>query len=120
MIGINDLGNTVMLSPKEIAVNVKNIIDLMRGNYPETKILLLSTLPCVESLRSYHQVPGIRCNDLVKMIIDSKVYFLDVFTEFVDCYKEALTEYYQGGLHLNKKGYQKLTQFIAPVLKEML
>ena len=68
MIGINDLGNTVMLSPKEIAVNIKNIIDLIRGNCPQTQILLLSTLPCVESLRSYHQVPGIRCNDLVEMI----------------------------------------------------
>ena len=68
MIGINDLGNTTMLSPKDIAVNVKNIIDLIRGNCPDTQIILMSTLPCIESLRDYHQVPGIRCNDLVEMI----------------------------------------------------
>lgn len=128
MIGINDLGNTVMASPKEIAMNVKNMIDLIRGNCPQTKILLLSTLPCVESIRSYHQVPGIRCNDLVEMIyqqyleliIDSKVNFLNVFPEFIDCHKEALIAFYQDGLHLNEKGYQKLTQFIAPVLQEMI
>ena len=97
MIGINDLGNTVMLSPKEIAVNIKNIIDLIRGNCPQTQILLLSTLPCVESLRSYHQVPGIRCNDLVEMIyqqcqdiiIDPKTRFVSIFEEFIDENKEA-------------------------------
>ena len=56
MIGINDLGHTVMLSPKDIANYVKSIIDLIRGNLPDTQILLLSTLPCVESLRDYHHV----------------------------------------------------------------
>ena len=128
MIGINDLGNTVMLSPKEIAVNIKNIIDLIRGNCPQTQILLLSTLPCVESLRSYHQVPGIRCNDLVEMIyqqcqdiiIDPKTRFVSIFEEFIDENKEALIEYYQDGLHLNELGYEKLTRLIKPIIQEYI
>ncbi|MEG0368060.1 MAG: GDSL-type esterase/lipase family protein, partial [Coprobacillus sp.] len=124
MIGINDLGNTVMLSPKNIALNVKNIIDLIRGNCPHTHILLLSTLPCVEALRSYHQVAGIRCNDLVEMIfqqyqeliIDSQTRLISVFDEFVD--KEALVDYYQDGLHLNETGYARLTRLIKPIILE--
>ena len=128
MIGINDLGNTVMLSPKEITVNIKNIIDLIRGNCPQTQILLLSTLPCVESLRSYHQVPGIRCNDLVEMIyqqcqdiiIDPKTRFVSIFEEFIDENKEALIEYYQDGLHLNELGYEKLTRLIKPIIQEYI
>ena len=67
-------------------------IDLIRGNLPDTQILLLSTLPCVESLRDYHHVLGIRCNDLVKMIyiqyqeliLDNKTTLINVFDEFID------------------------------------
>jgi len=126
MIGINDLGNTVMLSPRDITFYVKKIIDLIRGNCPDTQILLLSTLPCVEALRSYHQVPGIRCNDLVKMIyelyqeviIDSKTVLIDIFKDFIDENNEALTAYYQDGLHLNDKGYERLTDIIKPIIKE--
>lgn len=126
MIGINDLGNTVMLSPKDIALNVKNIIDLIRGNCPDTQILLLSTLPCVEALRSYHQVPGIRCNDLVEMIhsqykqliLDKKVQLVNIFNYFVDEKKEEIKEYYEDGLHLNERGYEKLTELIKPIVKE--
>ena len=128
MIGINDLGNTVMLSPKQIAVNVKNIIDLIRGNCPDTKIVLLSTLPCREELRSYHQVPGIRCNDLVEMIYsqylelitDPHTTLINVFKDFVDEQKNAITQYYGDGLHLNDKGYKKLTEIIKPIIKEFI
>lgn len=128
MIGVNDLGNTVMLSPKDIAVNVKNIIDLIRGNCPDTQIILMSTLPCIEALRDYHHVPGIRCNDLVEMIYqqyqevicDSKTTLLWTFDDFVDENKEAKVKYYQDGLHLNEEGYKHLTQILTPVIEKYL
>ena len=128
MIGINDLGHTVMLSPKDIANYVKSIIDLIRGNLPDTQILLLSTLPCVESLRDYHHVLGIRCNDLVKMIyiqyqeliLDNKTTLINVFDEFIDENNEAKTKYYQDGLHLNERGYQKLTSLIEKKIQDYL
>lgn len=126
MIGINDLGHTVMFSPKSIAVHVKNIIDLIRGNCPHTQIILLSTLPCVEALRDYHHVPGIRCNDLVAMIyqqyqeliIDSQTKLVNVFEQFIEENGEAQQIYYQDGLHLNDDGYAKLTKLIKPFIKE--
>lgn len=128
MVGINDLGNTVMLSPKQIAVNVKNIIDLIRGNCPDTHIILLSTLPCREELKSYHQVPGIRCNDLVEMIynqyleliIDEQTTLVKIFDDFVDEQKDAFVQYYNDGLHLNDRGYEKLTEIIKPIIKEFI
>lgn len=128
MVGINDLGNTVMNSPREIARNVKRVIDLIRGNCPETKILLWSTLPCVEALRDYHHVPGIRCNDFSHMIfsayeeliLDEKTVLLDVFDQFVDERGEARDEYYSDGLHLNEAGYERLTELLAPKIFEMV
>ncbi|MFV0392814.1 MAG: SGNH/GDSL hydrolase family protein, partial [Coprobacillaceae bacterium] len=68
MIGVNDLGRTIMSSPKEVAYHVKELIDMITMNCPDTSILLVSTLPCNELLQSYHQVPGIRNNDLIEMI----------------------------------------------------
>lgn len=128
MIGINDLGNTVMFSPKAIALHVKTIIDLIRGNCPYTQIILMSTLPCVESLRDYHHVPGIRCNDFVEMIyseyqemiLDEKTTLLWTFDHFVDENKEAKQEYYQDGLHLNERGYKELTYILTPVIEKYL
>lgn len=128
MVGINDLGNTVMASPKEIAFHVKEIIDVIRGNLPDTKVLLWSTLPCVEALRDYHQVPGIRCNDLVRMIFaqerelvrDPGVTMVDVFDQFVDERNEALTQYYRDGLHLNDAGFDHLTELLAPEIHRLL
>lgn len=128
MIGINDLGNTIMNSPKDIAIHVKNIIDLIRGNCFNTHILLMSTLPCVEALRSYHQVPGIRCNDFIEMIyeqyqeliLDQQTQLIKTFDYFIDKDKEALTQYYQDGLHLNDKGYEKLTAIIKPMINQFI
>lgn len=128
MVGINDLGNTVMSSPREIARNVKNVIDLIRGNCPQTKVLLYSTLPCIEALRSYHQVPGIRSNDFSHMIfseyqeliLDGQTELLDVFPAFVDETGEARRELYVDGLHLNDAGYDRLTELLAPKIAEML
>lgn len=128
MVGINDLGNTVMLSPREIAVNIARVIDVIRGNCPDAKVLLWSTLPCVEALRDYHHVAGIRCNDFSKMIFelchetvrDPLTTFVDVFPQFVAADGEALTEFYQDGLHLNEKGFERLTALLKPEILKLL
>lgn len=127
MIGINDLGYTTMISPRQIAVNIKEIIDVIRGNCPQTYILLLSTLPCIEELKDYHHIPGIRNNDLVQMIfqecqlliMDKKTIMVPIYHKFVDENGCVLKQYYQDGLHLNENGYQYLTTLILPYIKQI-
>lgn len=126
MIGTNDLGVAEMLSPKKIANNVKSIIDMIRGNSPKTHIILISTLPCIEEMRDYHHVLGIRCNDLAKMIyqeyqeqiLDSKTIFVNAYSSFVDEKNQTLRHYYRDGLHINEKGYKLLTEILEPILLE--
>ena len=128
MVGTNDLGNTVMASPREIALHVKEIVDLILGNCPETKILLWSTLPCVEELWGYRRVPGIRCNDLMRMIFDQerelirddRVTLVDVFPAFVDERGGVLRDLYRDGLHLNDEGFDRLTGELAPEISKLL
>lgn len=128
LVGANDLGIRLKDSPRNIALNVKMIIDIIRGNLPETKILLVSTLPCVEHLKGYQIEGGIRNNVLLEMIFmmyqelirDKKTSFLNVYEEFVDENKEGVLEYYVDGLHLSDTGYQLLSSKIIPVVEELL
>ena len=53
MIGTNDLGNTVMESPRDIALNVKETIEIIHYNCLDTKIYLVAPLPCLEMLHGY-------------------------------------------------------------------
>lgn len=127
MVGINDLGYTTMFSPRQIALYIKDIIDIIRGNCPYTYILLLSTLPCIENLKDYHHVPGIRNNDFVQMIfqecqlliMDKKTIMIPIYHEFVDENGHVLMKYYQDGLHLNENGYQHLTKILYPYIKQI-
>ena len=48
-VGTNDLGNTNMRSPREIALNIEKLIRLVRGNLKEVKIIIASTTPCDEN-----------------------------------------------------------------------
>ena len=48
MIGTNDLGDTVMESPRDIALNVKEMVELIHYNCKECKIYVVSPLPCLE------------------------------------------------------------------------
>ena len=68
MIGTNDLGKTVMQSPKDIAINVKELVETVHYNLPECEIYVVSPLPCLP-MHDYKHTPGVlRSNDLLKMI----------------------------------------------------
>ena len=68
MIGTNDLGKTVMQSPKDIAINVKELVETVHYNLPECEIYVVSPLPCLP-MHDYKHTPGVlRSNDLLKMV----------------------------------------------------
>lgn len=117
MIGTNDLGDTIMASPRQIALQVKELIEIILGNLPEAKIYLLSCLPCLEALHGYQaQHKGLRSNDSLQMIFDEEqklihhpqVQFIQLFTD--QNQKVYLsTADYTDGLHLTESGYQKVS-----------
>lgn len=122
MVGTNDLGRTAMNSPKAIASNVKDLVDLICGNLPSAKVLLLSPLPCMETKQSYHVVPCMRSNDLLRMtfaqerelVREPNVSFLDVFDHFLGEDGDGDASLYVDGLHLTDKGYDLLTSLVKP------
>ena len=83
MIGTNDLGDTVMESPRDIALNVKEMVELIHYNCKECRIYVVSPLPCLEKEYGYKVLKkGMRSNDMLKII----------FKEF----KKIIYQNYQG------------------------
>lgn len=125
MIGTNDLGNTIMASPRDIALHVKEIIEIIHYNLPECQIHLLSCIPCIEAKDGYQaKQSGIRSNDILRMIFQEYkriipydyVHFIDIFSSLCDEKGEPIEAYYEDGLHMNQKGYQVYAQELKKYL----
>ncbi|OOM13774.1 GDSL-like lipase/acylhydrolase [Clostridium saccharobutylicum] len=130
LVGTNDLGNTNLRSPREIALNVKKIIDLVKGNLPNIKIVLVSTLPCNEKLQGEAAGKLMRTNKNIKMINSeyqeilkdiNNVAFVNVFEQFLNKETNNIKDEFSGdGLHLTEEGYDLLTKFVKPVVDSFM
>ena len=124
MIGTNDLGNTVMASPRQIALNVQEMIDIIHQNLPECKIILCSCIPCLKNHTYQETNQGIRSNDTIQMIYkEYQKLFKQDYIKLLNIYDCLLTEgkpdkkYYVDGLHINDDGYQLITNLIKQNLE---
>lgn len=125
MIGTNDLGNTIMASPRDIALNVKEMIEMIHYNLPNCQIHLLSCIPCLEKLHGYKALKtGIRSNDVLKMIFKEYkriipyeyVHFINVYPALCNKKGEPVENYYVDGLHINDEGYLHFSNEIKKYL----
>lgn len=128
--GTNDLGETVMRSPREIAMNMYNIVDIISKNINDIKILLISPIPCIEEKHGFKYTKrGVRSNELLKLI--SKEYrslinlpnvtFVPTYEAFVEEDEKVKEEYYAlDGLHLNERGYKVYCGIIQKWLHKLM
>ncbi|MHC1684435.1 MAG: GDSL-type esterase/lipase family protein [Clostridiaceae bacterium] len=129
MVGTNDLGNTNMRSPREIANNIYRIVDLISRNIKDIKIIVVSTLPCNEDKHGMKIGKGLRGNEIIKLLNNEITYvcsllnnvkFIDAFTHMLDKENNIFEDYTDDGLHLTMKGYEKYTSIIKPVILDTL
>lgn len=120
MVGVNDLGDTTMLSPREIALNIKEMREIIHYNLPECKIYVCGCIPCIEQYHGYKYLhKSIRSNDIIFMISKEilnlirydYVTFIDTFSLFMKN-NEPIEELYTDGLHINDEGYKILSKKI--------
>lgn len=125
MVGTNDLGNTTMTSPRQIALNVKEIIEIIHNNLPDCRINLLSCIPCDEAIQSYMaKGTTLRRNDTLRMVFEeyqrvipySYVHMIDMFDALYDENGHLDTSAFKDGLHVNDAGYEKL---VAAVKRQL-
>lgn len=125
MVGTNDLGNTIMASPRNIALTIKEIVEIIHYNCLDTKIYLVSPIPCIESQHGYQATKsGFRSNDALKMVYQEMkqvipydyVTFINAYPALCNKKGQPIENYYEDGLHINKEGYMAYTDAIKEVL----
>lgn len=125
MVGTNDLGNTVMESPRDIALNVKEMVEIIHYNCLDARILLVGALPCLENTHGYKATcQGMRSNDLLKMIFKEYkniipydyVTFINPYSNLCNKKGQPVENYYVDGLHINDEGYLALSKAIQDQL----
>ena len=120
MIGTNDLGDTVMESPRDIALNVKEMVEIIHYNLPECQIHLLSPIPCIEKVHGYQAMhQGLRSHDILQMIMQEYKRMIPYdYVHFIDIYQSLYQDnilredVFIDGLHINEDGYALLTEAI--------
>lgn len=125
MIGTNDLGKTVMQSPKDIAINVKELVETVHYNLPECKIYVVSPLPCLPIHDYKHTIGVLRSNDLLKITFKEMqktipyeyITFINAYPSLCDSKGEPVEKYYDDGLHLTHEGYIQYTNTIKEYIK---
>lgn len=128
MIGTNDLGDTVMASPRQIALQVKELVEIIQNNLPQAQIFILSCLPCLEALHGYSaQGKGMRSNDLLQMIFkEEQTCIHSTQVSFIQLFHDANNQVYlqasdyTDGLHPNETGYQKISQILLAQYRHIL
>lgn len=123
-VGTNDLGNTNMRSPREIALNIEKLIRLVRGNLKEVKIITASTTPCDENKQGPKVGKYLRTNFNISIVNKEiknicnryeNVEFIDIYSTLLDKISGNIKDIYTtDGLHLTEKGYEKITDIIKP------
>ena len=128
-VGTNDLGNTNMRSPREIALNIEKLIRLVRGNLKEVKIIIASTTPCDENKQGPKVGKYLRTNFNISIVNKEiknicnryeNVEFIDIYSTLLDKISGNIKEIYTtDGLHLTEKGYEKITDIIKPRILQL-
>ena len=128
-VGTNDLGNTNMRRPREIALNIEKLIRLVRGNLKEVKIMIASTTPCDENKQGPKAGKCLRTNFNISIVNKEiqnicnryeNVEFIDIYSTLLDKISGNIKEIYTtDGLHLTEKGYEKITDIIKPRILQL-
>lgn len=122
MIGTNDIemGRDVNV----IVTNIKDIIKKIKENRSKATIYLESLYPINSEIED--SFAGNRDNEKIKKINKQlkkycekqKITFIDMFSQLVDEDGNLDVDYTEEGLHLNDKGYEKVTFVLKKYIEE--
>lgn len=126
MIGTNNSGDH---TGEQIATADKKIVELIRTNIPEAKVLLLAIFPrgprknsngtlddAVARMKAIHEANAI----LAKLDDGQHVRFLDIGTRFLGADGKIPDGIMPDQLHPNATGYQIWADAMRPLLEEMM
>jgi lysophospholipase L1-like esterase len=119
MIGTNNSGDN---TPQEIADGVKAIVEKLRAELPQTKVLLLGIFPRGEDAEDPRRIVNTKTNELISEYADGKtVHYLDIGRHFLEDDGHTLSrETMPDLLHLNQESYQTWAEAIEPTVAKLM
>ncbi|MBX3448846.1 MAG: GDSL family lipase [Planctomycetaceae bacterium] len=118
MIGTNNSGSN---TPEQIAEGITAIVQKLRKDLPETKILLLAVFPRGADKSDPRRQVNEATNAIVSKLDDGKmVYYLDIGPAFLADDGTLSKEIMPDLLHLSPKGYQIWAEAIEPKLAVLM
>jgi beta-glucosidase len=118
--GTNNLSLSPELAPDDLARGVRRIIATLRTKSPSSKILLLSILPSGDASKPLRARIRETNKRLAALGDGDSVFYLDVFSAFLDSDGRFLPGVSPDGTHLTAKGYQVWADSMRPTLQKLL
>ncbi len=118
MIGTNNAGSN---TPEEIAEGVTKIVEKLRAELPEMKVLVLAIFPRGTDNRDARRQVNEKANAIIAKLADGKmVLYEDIGAKFLDSDGTLPRDIMPDLLHPNEKGYQIWAEAIEPTLAKIL
>ncbi|OQA03129.1 MAG: GDSL-like Lipase/Acylhydrolase [Planctomycetes bacterium ADurb.Bin401] len=115
--GDNDIADNK--SPQMLLADFKALVQVIRKELPETRIIVVSTKPSIDRWKFW---PKMReSNNLIKEYCDTQkeIYFVDVSKVMLDETGYPRKELFKDdGLHINEKGYELWTSLVKPLIEK--
>jgi len=120
MIGTNNTGHR-QDKPEETALGIKHIIELLKSQLPNTKVLLLAIFPRGASVDDPLRKINDDINDIIKGYGDGKqVHYLDINHLFLDDNGNLSQSVMQDLLHPNKDQYKVWAEAMEPKITALM
>lgn len=125
MIGTNNTGferdsDMPRNTTPEIVEGVTTVVEDLRGNFPDAKILLLAMFPRAEK-DSAHRAQVNAVNESIAKLHDgSHIHYLDIGEKFLDAEGNIPLDVMPDLLHPNAKGYEIWADAIREPLRALL
>jgi len=119
MIGTNNTGH-FMQDPAEVAAGVEEILNILKRELPQTKIILHGIFPRGAGVLDEARLNNIAINQMIGRFDDGqKVHFLEIGQTFLEPDGSISKEIMPDLLHLSTAGYERWSQALEPKLKEL-
>ena len=116
LIGTNNLQGGC--SATQSADGIRKILDTIRLNSPDSKVLLLGILP-----RSWDEAAVKKVGEVNSIIIEyadnKQVFYFDAGPSLLDKDAKISKEIFRDGLHLSPQGYELFAQALLPEIKKL-
>jgi lysophospholipase L1-like esterase len=120
MIGTNNTGHR-QDKPKETALGIKHILELLKSQLPNTKVLLLAIFPRGSSVDDPLRKINDDINDIIKEYGDDKrVHYIDLNHIFLDGDGNLSESVMQDLLHPNKDQYKVWADAMQPKITALM